>query len=157
VRELRKLGAILLLTGITACTSTGCDPTRAGLIESMQCDSNGGYQQRTTFLQNGLSGAQANAAYQGNAAYRAGEDARAAQRDLATRRQELSRLDSRLAEIRRRVAALPQGNPSAQQMTVEVQQVEYRRTTLSTANPDDAALRDLDARETHLLRALSSY
>ncbi len=94
---------LMPLLGLAACEApTGCDPARAGFVESLDC-SNGGFQNRQAALEQNLAASRADTLEQRAAASRAGAEASAAQRDLAARRHAMAQLDAHLADLRGRL------------------------------------------------------
>jgi chromosome segregation ATPase len=150
----------LPLAGLAACEApTGCDPARAGLVESLNCE-NGGYQYRQAALEQNLAASRANALDQQAQASRASSAANAAQRDLAVRRGEIARLDRRLGEMRGQlnaVASRPGVNEAAvRQATAELNDLEHEQKLMSHENPNDADLRAVEERQRKVLRELNN-
>lgn len=150
---------LLALLGLPACaTSTGCDPARAGFVESLNC-SNGGFQGRQAYLEQNLAASRANALEQQADAARAGAAADAAQQDLAERRYQLARLDVRLAEMRARLAsAESQAGPNKaaiRQASVELNDLAFRQSHISHENPAAAELRTIEERQTRMMHILN--
>jgi chromosome segregation ATPase len=151
---------LLPLAGLAACaTSTGCDPARAGFMESLNCEQ-GGYQYRQAVLQQNLAASRAGALEQQAQAARAAGAANAAQRDLAARRREISRLDGRLGEMRGQlatVASRPGVNEAAvRQATAELNDLEHEQKQISHENPADSELRMIEDRQRKVLRELNN-
>ncbi len=146
------------LVALAACSTTGCDPSRASLLESMQCE-NGGFQNRQSFLQQNLNAAQANAEAQRQAANRAGSDAAEAQRSLAERRAELARLDRNIAELRRQIqlkmANRNVNQAAAQQTANEINMLQHQQDLIQK-DPGDSDLRAIDERQKKILKALQA-
>jgi hypothetical protein len=150
---------LLPLSGLAACeASTGCDPARAGFLESLNC-SNGGFQNRQAALEQNLSASRANALEQKAAASRAGAAASAAQRDLAARRRAMTQLDSRLAEMRGRLQSA-EGRPgvdqgAVQQASTQLNDLARQQSKISHQDPSDADLRIIEERQRKMMQILN--
>ena len=136
--------ASLLALGACGATSTGCDPARAGFLESMNC-SNGGFQGRQAFLEQNLRGADANALNQRQRAIVADRDAKRAQSDLASRRRAVARLDGRIAEMRARLSRA-ETRPGVDRAEIvharmELDRVERNQARIERLDPDEGMLR----------------
>ncbi len=159
VAQLRFLMLVPVL-GLAGCeASTGCDPARAGFVESLSC-SNGGFQNRQAVLEQNLAASQANALEQRAAAARAGSEARAAQRDLATRRRELAQLDARLADLRARLQSAESrpgvDQAAVQQASLQLNDLARQQSKLSHQDPSDDDLRLIEDRQRKMTVILNS-
>ncbi len=144
------------LVALAACSSTGCDPARAGFLESLNC-ANGGYQQREAFLDQGLAQAQANALESQYNARQAEGTAAAAQQALAARRAEMAKYDSRLGELRRklRIAAARDNTDQEAIRRVTLQLGELaRQQDAARANPTPVDLTAIQARQQRVVKML---
>jgi hypothetical protein len=155
-----KLRFLLLLplAGLAGCSSTGCDPAQAGFLESLNCSS-GGFQNRQAMLEQNLSASRANALEQKASASRAGAEASAAQRDLSARRHAMSRLDSRLAEMRNKLQSAesrPGADPSAvQQASAQMNDLSRAQSKISHQDPSDADMRVIEERQRKMMQILN--
>jgi hypothetical protein len=150
---------LLPLFGLAACEApTGCDPARAGLLESMSC-SNGGFQNRQAALEQNLADSRANALEQRAAASRAGAEANAAQRDLAARRHAMAQLDSRLAEMRGRLQSAESrpgvDHVAAQQASAQLDDLARQQSKTSHQDPSDADMRIIEERQRKMMQILN--
>lgn len=153
---------LLLLTplaGLAACEApTGCDPARAGFLESLNC-SNGGFQNHQAALEQDLAASRANALEQKASASRASAEASAAQRDLAARRRSLAQLDSRLADMRSRLQSAqsrPDANQAAvQQASTQLNDLARQQSKISHQNPSDEDLRIIEERQRKMMQILN--
>jgi hypothetical protein len=159
--RLTQLRFLLLvpLSGLAACEApTGCDPARAGFLESLDC-ANGGFQGRQAVLEQNLAASRANALEQKAAASRAGAEAHAAQRDLAARRHAMAQLDGRLAEMQGRLQSTgnrPGVNQAALiRATAQLNDLGYDQKQISHDNPAEADLRMLEERQRKMLQILN--
>lgn len=150
VAQLRLL-LLLPLPVLAACEApTGCDPARAGFVESLSCE-NGGYQNRQAALEQNLAASRANALEQQASASRASAEASAAQRDLAARRRAMAQLDARLADLRARLQAaesrpgVDQG--AVQQASTQLNELAREQSKISHQDPSDDELRAVEARQ----------
>ena len=149
-----SFGAMLLLAG---CASTGCDPSRAGFIEGITCDSNGGYQNRAASLGNGLAEAQTRAWEESRRARLAGEKADAAQTELSVRKAEMDRYDRNLQDMKRRINQAA-AKDKADRETVrtimrKLTELEHEQDDVR-ARPSVTALQNIQARQDGLLKLL---
>jgi chromosome segregation ATPase len=157
--RLVRLLLLLPLTGLAACTSTGCDPSQAGFVESLGC-SNGGFQSRQAALEQNLAASRANALEQRAAASRAGAEASVAQRDLAARRRSMAQLDARLADMRSRLQSA-ESRPDADQGAVQrassqLNDLAREQSKLSHQDPDDGELRIIEERQRKMMQILNN-
>jgi chromosome segregation ATPase len=151
-----KWGPLGSLMVLAACSSTGCDPARAGFLESLNC-AGGGYQQREAYLGQGLAQAQANELERAYEAKQAGDSAAAAQQELATRRAEMARYDQQLARLRQKLnaAAARDNADQAAVHRVTVQLAELaRQQDAARANPTSVDLSAIQARQQRVVRML---
>jgi len=151
--------AVLTPLAVAACTSTGCDPSRAGFIESLGCES-GGFQTRQVVLQNSLAQTQAGMLQQQARAAQAHSDAVTAQADLARRRERLANLDASFATLRLRLKqAEARQNVDQQalaQARAEVDTLALQRREVRSSDPDPQRLNVLSARESKVLELLQT-
>jgi hypothetical protein len=157
--RLRILLLVLPLSGLAACGApTGCDPARAGFVESLNC-SNGGFQNRQVLLEQNLAASRANALEQKAAASRAGAEAHAAQRDLAARRRAISQLDSRLAAMQSQLQSAgsrPGVNQAALiRATAQLNDLGHEQKQISHDNPSETDLRMIEDRQRKILQILN--
>ncbi|MGA3003657.1 MAG: hypothetical protein ABSE20_18220 [Acetobacteraceae bacterium] len=155
----RRLVLLVPLFGLAACEApTGCDPARAGFLESLNC-SNGGFQNRQAVLEQDLAASRANALEQRASASRASAEASAAQRDLATRRHAMAQLDSRLADLRSRLQSAgsrPGVNQAAlQQASTQLNDLARQQSKMSHQDPSDADLRIIEERQRKMMQILN--
>jgi hypothetical protein len=151
-----RLASMALLVALTACSSTGCDPSRAGFLEGIGC-ANGGYQQREAVLDQGLAQAQANQLEQRAQATAAANTAVAAQAELAARRREVVRLDGRLASLRQQlqVAAARSGGDQEAIRRVSAEMAELsRQQDAARRSPMDADMRAIEDRQRKVAKLL---
>jgi hypothetical protein len=145
-----------LLVTLAACSSTGCDPARAGFLEGMNC-SGGGYQQRQAFLDQGLAQAQANALEKAIEARQAADNAAAAQRTLAARQEEMAKYDQRLAELRRRLrVAGARDNADSEairRITLQLAELAHQQDTVRS-NPTQIDLTAIRTRQQRVVKML---
>ena len=155
-----RLLLLLPLPALAACEApTGCDPARAGFLESLNC-SQGGFQQRQFGLEQDLAASRANALEQQANASQAGAEARAAQRDLAQRRAALRRLDAKLADLRGQLQAA-QNRPGVDQAAVqrasgEMNALQLRESQASHDNPSEAELRSIEEWQRKMLTTINN-
>jgi chromosome segregation ATPase len=160
IRQVRLRSLLLLpLLGLAACEApTGCDPARAGFVESLSC-SNGGFQGRQAALEQDLAASRANALEQKASASRAGAEASAAQRDLAARRHAMTQLDQRLAEMRGRLQSAesrPNVDQAAvQQASAQLNDLARQQSKISHQDPSDADLRIIEERQRKMMQILN--
>ena len=153
------IAALLAVFGVAGCTSTGCDPSRAGFVESLGC-SGGGFQARQTNLQNSLAQQQAEDLEQQARAAQASQEATAAKADLAKRRRDLAKLDNRLTALRHELdQARHRGTAdrtTLDHVSREVSDLQTERTQLIATDPDPQTMQRLMAREDKLMEMLKS-
>jgi chromosome segregation ATPase len=155
-----RLLVLLPLSGLAACEApTGCDPARAGFLESLNC-SNGGFQNRQAVLEQDLAASRANALEQRAGASRAAAEANSAQRDLATRRHAMAQLDSRLADLRSRLQSA-ESRPGVdqarvQQASAQLNDLSREQSKISHQNPSDADLQIIQERQRKMMQILNN-
>jgi chromosome segregation ATPase len=149
--------------GLAACSSTNCDPKRAGFLEGINCENGQGYARREYFLQQGLAQAQAEKLEQRASALSEADRAAQAKADLAARSREISSLDSTLATLRRRVnAAAARNNVDEERINtisreladLERQQEAAHRAAIGMSD-DLAAIRQRQSKLIQLLDELN--
>jgi chromosome segregation ATPase len=151
-----RLFPFVWLVALASCSSTGCDPSRAGFLEGISCTS-GGYQQREAFLNQGVAQAQANMLEERAQAASAAQTAAAAQARLSARRQELTRLDARLAELRRQLQVTAARGATNQEelhrASARIAELSQMQATART-DPTEANLRAIQDRQQQVAKLL---
>jgi hypothetical protein len=152
-----RVAPVALLVALAACSSTGCDPTRAGFLEGINC-ANGGYQQRELVLNQGLAQAQANELEQKAQAAEAANAATTAQAQLAARQRQMAGLDAKLGNLRQKLkaAAARQGADSDAIRRISVQMADLsRQQDAARHDPLEANMRAIEDRQRQIVKMLN--
>jgi hypothetical protein len=156
----RRATPFVVLVSLAGCAAGGCDPGSAGFFSGIGCSAGGGYNQRSTSLQQqaGYEQGIAAQAAQGSAVARADADAAESQ-ELALRRQ-VTLIQSGNADLQRRlVAARARRGASDQQYQAaqaHLSQLEEQTKAQLAGSPDPAEVARLQQSRRALLAELGS-
>jgi len=147
-------GLLFIATALAGCAAGNCDPSQAGFISGIGCETSGAYSQRNQMQQAQLASSRASVLAERANAAEAQDDAAMSQAALRDRQQRLRAVDSQNVTLRRRLAALRANNSVDQSRLAAAQgqldELNRRRADVGTV-PDDASVRDLEAQQRRLL------
>jgi hypothetical protein len=159
-RHKSLLAGSMAALALAGCSSTNCDPARAGFLESIGCSSSGGFGARQASLEGSLAQQQAQELQQRALAEHNSQEATAAQADLAKRRRDLANLDNKLAILRQELTQAQHregvDRSALNDAERQVTDLQVTRRQLIATDPDPQALQRLMAREDKLLEMLKS-
>ena len=155
---MRALGAVAALVALAGCAPGQCDPSQAGLLSGIGCETSGGYAARNQYQQSAL--AQQNAGMLQMRAAASDENARASQavlsRDQARNR--LNVVDRQTSQLRARLnAARARGSADRGRLDAaqsELNALERQRSQLPQAATEEQ-MRALEAQRRRLSEQLS--